>query len=94
MKTVQTILLFLLLIFLGCSKSDPSPESKPQNITLLFVNDSHGQIDNFSKVKYIIDQEKQTKDVLVISTGYSKVRLPGKKFTRFRLLTMAQLFTK
>ncbi|MDX8339962.1 bifunctional UDP-sugar hydrolase/5'-nucleotidase [Draconibacterium sp. IB214405] len=69
MKTVHTILLFLLLIFIGCSKSEPTPESQVENLTIFFVNDSHGQIDNFSKVKYIIDQEKQNNSVIVVSSG-------------------------
>lgn len=70
MKTVQTILLLFLLIFFGCSKDVDTPsKSEPQNITIFFVNDSHGQIDNFAKVKYIVDQEKQTSNVLLVSSG-------------------------
>lgn len=69
MKTIQTILLLLLLIFYGCNKNETPPKNQPQNITIFFVNDTHGQIDNFSKVKYIVDQEKEINDVLVISTG-------------------------
>ncbi|WP_297087504.1 bifunctional UDP-sugar hydrolase/5'-nucleotidase [uncultured Draconibacterium sp.] len=66
----QRVLIFLAAVFLfGCSQNDSVTEQPAQELTLFFVNDSHGQIDNFSKIKYIIDQEKQSNNVVVISTG-------------------------
>lgn len=69
MKIIRILALCLLAALYACNQNDSQPEKPAKEITLFFVNDSHGQIDNFSKIKYIVDQEKQTKDVLLISTG-------------------------
>jgi 2',3'-cyclic-nucleotide 2'-phosphodiesterase (5'-nucleotidase family) len=64
----------ILLLSIQCSKDDnpvdiiPDP-SKDQNLTIFFVNDQHGQLDNFSKIKYIVDLEKQERGVIVACSG-------------------------
>jgi 5'-nucleotidase / UDP-sugar diphosphatase len=65
MKRLIFIWLFFS-IFLSCKKE--TPESV-QTLTVFHVNDVHGQIDNFSKIKYIIDKERETGNVIVCSAG-------------------------
>ena len=60
--------------FVSCSKDngknkDKSDETITKNLTIFFVNDQHGQLDNFSKIKYIIDKEKQETNVIVACSG-------------------------
>lgn len=66
-------LLLFVSILVSCSKSSDSPEepidSSPKQLTIFNVNDVHGQIDNFSKIKYIIDKERESTNVLVVSGG-------------------------
>ncbi len=71
MKTTWAILLASLILFCSCSnenKNEPT-NSVSTKLTLFFVNDVHGQIDNFSKVKHIVDAERTTTNVLVASAG-------------------------
>lgn len=68
MKTIWTIFLLLLIFLFGCTK-DNQKEETTKNLTIFFVNDVHGQIDNFSKVKHIIDTERQISNVIVASSG-------------------------
>lgn len=68
-----------MVIFLthGCSNEkageiieeniDEILESK--NLTIFFINDQHGQLDNFSKIKHIIDQEKLKTNVITACSG-------------------------
>ena len=72
MKNINLIFIstFLLTtLILSCSKKDdeqtPAPDPQAQNLTIFFVNDVHGQIDNFSKIKYIVEQEEQHTQVIV-----------------------------
>lgn len=79
MKNYKSYLSLLLLQFLiiACSDStnSPSPTNPvdPENnvyaLTIFHFNDQHGQIDNFSKIKHIVDQEKQETNVLVVCSG-------------------------
>ncbi len=48
------------------SEEEASGETE---LTIFFVNDQHGQLDNFSKIKHIIDTEKQSTNVLVTCSG-------------------------
>ena len=69
-KTVKKISIILLVILsvAGCKK-DNSNEPFIKNLTIFFINDQHGQLDNFSKIKYIVDKEKQEGNVLVACSG-------------------------
>ncbi len=66
-------LLLFVSILAACSKSSDSPEipvdSTPKYLTIFHINDVHGQIENFSKIKYIIDKERESTNVLVVSGG-------------------------
>ena len=68
-KTSFTITIFLLIF--GCSINDDNDSDKKdvKNLTIFFINDQHGQIDNFSKIKQIIDEEKQETNVIVACSG-------------------------
>ena len=69
LKTMKKAIIFLIAIFLisACKKDNPKPIAN--NLTIFFFNDQQGQIDNFSKIKYIIDKEKQNGDVIVCCGG-------------------------
>ncbi|AMC09813.1 hypothetical protein Lupro_00395 [Lutibacter profundi] len=64
---------FILFFFLSCSNKGNIPVSTPQNkskeITIFHINDQHGKLDNFSKIKYIIDKEKEQTTVIVVCAG-------------------------
>jgi len=79
MRKILYIFLLISLLFIRCSKESnntggggggetPDP-TITKNVTIFFVNDVHGQLDNFSKVKHIIDLEKATANVIVASSG-------------------------
>jgi 2',3'-cyclic-nucleotide 2'-phosphodiesterase (5'-nucleotidase family) len=78
MKRLSIILLSSILLILSCSKSsndsnasgpDPIDNTTAKELTLFFVNDMHGQLDNFSKIKYIVDQERSHSNVILTSSG-------------------------
>ena len=61
-----------LLILFSCSpKTDNNnvDENTEKNITLFFVNDQHARLDNFAKIKFIIDKEKENHSVIVACSG-------------------------
>lgn len=69
MKTIRTIFfLQVIILFFGCSTNNPQQEAS-QNLTIFFVNDVHGQLDNFAKVKHIVDQERQETNVILACSG-------------------------
>jgi 5'-nucleotidase / UDP-sugar diphosphatase len=73
MKKLAFLSIILFLIF-SCSKNDGTNEIIPneittKNLTIFFVNDQHGQLDNFSKIKQIVDKEKQETNVLIACSG-------------------------
>lgn len=51
----------------GTSRTNDSKES--ESIVIYTVNDIHGKIDNFAKVKAIIDQEKETESQVFFVAG-------------------------
>jgi len=69
MKTNWIILLASLILFWGCNSDENSSETTTKDLTIFFVNDVHGNIDNFSKVKHIVDAERQKTNVIVASAG-------------------------
>lgn len=73
MKKTLLISLAIFLI-LSCSKDNNENNNTPndpisKNLSIFFVNDQHGQLENFSKIKHIVDQEKQGTNVLVVCSG-------------------------
>lgn len=74
MNKIKHLLFYLFLLsIVSCSKSSDTPEtpidSSPKELTIFCVNDVHGQLENFSKIKHIIDLERQETNVLVVSAG-------------------------
>ncbi|SDR86856.1 5'-nucleotidase/hypothetical protein [Polaribacter sp. KT25b] len=71
MKNRFIFLLTILLLITGCSKNEQIKivTSEEKNLTIFFINDQHGQLDNFSKIKHIIDLEKQETNVLTVCSG-------------------------
>ena len=73
MKNLLSTLLFVVFSILSCTTDNNNinipDEPVTKNLTIFIVNDIHGQIDNFSKVKYIIDKERQKTNVIVTSGG-------------------------
>ncbi|SNR37630.1 bifunctional metallophosphatase/5'-nucleotidase [Lutibacter flavus] len=64
---------FIFILFLSCSKNEnnatPLIESSSKELTIFHINDQHGRLANFSKIKYIIDQEKEKTNVIVVCGG-------------------------
>lgn len=75
MKSFKQLLIISLISFfvLACSKNDsnltPITENKLKELTIFHINDQHGRLENFAKIKYIVDQEKKLTNVLVVSCG-------------------------
>lgn len=56
----------------SCTETTPKGgESKEsvQSVTIFHMNDIHAQIDRLSKVKYIIDEARETENVFVVISG-------------------------
>ncbi|PHQ57537.1 MAG: hypothetical protein COC16_00695 [Lutibacter sp.] len=75
MKFFKQLLLYFLVSFfaIACSKEGnplilPSEENL-KVLTIFHINDQHGKLDNFSKIKYIIDKEKEQTNVMVVCSG-------------------------
>ena len=74
MKKLFTFYLFIIFLIISCTTVhdniiDPPDEQVTKNLTIFIVNDVHGQIDNFSKIKYIIDEERLKTNVIITSGG-------------------------
>lgn len=69
MKTIQAILFLFLVFIFGCNPENETTDNTTKDLTIFFVNDVHAQIDNFSKVKHIIDAEREITNVIVASSG-------------------------
>ncbi len=71
MKKIIILLVVFLAIF-GCSNSNNevvTPENSSKNLTIFFINDQHGELNNFAKIKYIVDQEKLKTNVIIACSG-------------------------
>jgi 2',3'-cyclic-nucleotide 2'-phosphodiesterase (5'-nucleotidase family) len=76
MKSLQKFIQFIVISFfvISCSTSNnnppnPVPENSFKELTIFHINDQHGSINNFSKIKYIVDQEKKETNVLLVCAG-------------------------
>ena len=68
MKSLKAIFIISLLLIFGCAKENIKT-SEPKHLTIVFVNDVHGQIENFAKLKHLVDAERAGKNVLLVSGG-------------------------
>ena len=64
----SVFILFTFFIISSCGDRFQTGTG-PYELTIFFVNDQHGEISNFSKIKHIIDQEKENTKVLVSCAG-------------------------
>ncbi len=63
-------LLFLTLSGCGPDSGFVGPsQNNETDLTIFFVNDQHGRINNFSKVKAIVDAAKAEGNALLVSAG-------------------------
>ncbi|NOR26932.1 MAG: hypothetical protein GQ540_00210 [Lutibacter sp.] len=75
MKLVKQLLILISFSFflITCSKNEntttPIPQNTLKEVTIFHINDQHGRLDNFSKIKHIIDQEKELTNVMVVCSG-------------------------
>ena len=70
--------LIALLIFIACKeepiKEQPVEETPAElsadTLAIYFVNDQHGQLENFAKIKHLVDAERDTNEhVLLVCAG-------------------------
>lgn len=76
MKNFRFLFLLSLTLIFSCSDGgdndggkEPPIGAPGTELTIFFINDPHAQLDNFSKIKHIVDKEKQSKDVLLVCSG-------------------------
>lgn len=75
MKFLKIILSFLFIssLLIACAKDENSVvkpiEQELKELTIFHINDQHGSLDNFSKIKYIVDQEKLETNVMLVCSG-------------------------
>lgn len=67
MKTKFLAFLLLLLLLFSCD--DNLSGNKEKNLTIFFINDQHGQLENFAKIKHIADLERMKTNVLLVCSG-------------------------
>lgn len=68
MKKLIFVLIGILILAGACSRKKKIPATA-EELTIFFVNDQHGQIDNFSKIAHIIKTEEQSTSVIVACSG-------------------------
>lgn len=68
MKVTVRILLIFFIFLIACSKDQPG-QIVSKKLTIFFFNDAHAQLDNFAKIKSIVDNEREKINVLVVSAG-------------------------
>lgn len=69
-KLIKSLLIISAL--LACKDEKPVlpiVEENPEYLTIFFTNDMHGELDNFAKIKHIVDKEKETTNVMLLSGG-------------------------
>ena len=75
MKLIKQFLILVSLPFfvIACSNNEntviPAPQNTSKEVTIFHINDQHGRLDYFSKIKHIIDQEKELTNVMVVCSG-------------------------
>lgn len=73
MKLKKLFLSLVVLTFTFCSTDNsttiPPSEDEIKELTIFHINDQHGRINNFAKIKYIVDQEKKETNVIVACSG-------------------------
>jgi len=69
LRAILPGVLFSVMLW-SCNDSvEPVPTEESFNLTIFHVNDQHGRLENFARIKHIVDQEKQNNNVLLVSAG-------------------------
>jgi len=88
----------LLLAVVSCRKEDsnngPPVDDGIDTITIFSINDPHAQINNFSKIKYIVDKAESQGNVIVVSAGDIFSGNPVVDFTTDKGYPMIDLMNK
>lgn len=73
---IKSFVFYALLIFGSCliacvdqTKNPKEPEVGGEQLTIFFINDQHGQLENFAKVKTIVDGARDSLNVLLVCAG-------------------------
>jgi len=75
MKSIFKYILIaaIALSIFSCSKESdriiPIPEDSLKTLTIFHINDQHGQLNNFAKIKDIVAKEKMETNVLLVCSG-------------------------
>ncbi|MEP4534894.1 MAG: bifunctional UDP-sugar hydrolase/5'-nucleotidase [Cyclobacteriaceae bacterium] len=54
---------------IGKQVTDPDPSEESQRLSIFYINDQHGQLDNFAKIKHIVDAARDTTNALLVCAG-------------------------
>ncbi|MEP1097431.1 MAG: bifunctional UDP-sugar hydrolase/5'-nucleotidase [Cyclobacteriaceae bacterium] len=67
----SALAVFFLVSVISCNKDDSvkPPNSEDQNLTIFFTNDMHGALEDFAKIKHIVDAERANTNTLLLSAG-------------------------
>lgn len=68
------ILITILFLSFSCAKDNDTPKEQlplenSKELTIFHFNDQHGRIENFAKIRHIIDQERELTNVMVVCGG-------------------------
>ncbi|MBN1651672.1 MAG: bifunctional metallophosphatase/5'-nucleotidase [Bacteroidales bacterium] len=66
---IRYFVFFFFLLSIAACKSNPKEQQITKNLSIFFINDPHGQIENFSKIKAIVDQEALKTNVILACSG-------------------------
>ncbi len=72
MRNPFIFLILTILCFGNCSNENGNGGielGEEHELTIFFVNDQHGHIDNFAKIKHIVDEEKKENAVILACSG-------------------------
>jgi len=69
MKNLSLVLIVILILSGACSRKKGVAATEGEELTIFFINDQHGQIDNFSKIAHIVKAEEQSTSVIVACSG-------------------------
>lgn len=69
MKKLSLLIFGILLIAVSCSKEEEENGGVSKDLTIFFINDQHGQLENFSKIAHIVSTERQSANVILACSG-------------------------
>ncbi|MEN8156469.1 MAG: bifunctional UDP-sugar hydrolase/5'-nucleotidase [Bacteroidota bacterium] len=68
MQHLFRLLLAASIVLSSCSNR-PKGEEGPQKLTIFFMNDVHGKLENFARIGYIVELEERETNVIVACSG-------------------------